>query len=369
MHRLFLLAMTALVSTFILSAWARQPEPPAPAIQADRASPGARSADPGYVGLITSDRQQGGRGVRVMHVDRGSPADEAGIKEGDMIVGIGDRPIAFSADMREALRGAQPGAKLTFKVDRAGSTKEREITLGKRPAQTEQKLPFGRIPEDLPPPPGFVPPSSIPPAGTIPPPAAVPPPAEPPIERDPALAPPPSDTAPATRSDPESPPHSTAYLGVRTVPVTERDRWQLELPLRLGAKVTAVSVGSPADRSGVPLLAVIVAVNGKPVVSPTDLAGRIATFPAGEEVELSLYYRGEAVRRRVILGSTADSPAIGEGPRSAERLAPAPAVSADSRRIDELSREVADLAARIAKLEEALRKSPAPKPPAPADQP
>ena len=354
MHRLLPLAVASFLLTAAPNARALQPQAPPPAVQADNAGPAQRSADPGYLGMITSDRQQGGRGVRVMHVDRGSPADEAGIKEGDMIIGIGDRPIAFTADMREALRGVQPGSKVTFKVDRAGSTKEREITLGTRPAQTEQKLPFGHIPEDLPPPPGFVPRG------------AVPPPAEPPIERDPALMPVPSDPAAPTRADPEARPHSTAYLGVRTVPVTERDRWQLELPLRMGAKVTAVSVGSPADRAGIPLFAVIVAVNGKPVVSPTDLARRIATFAAGEEVELSFYFRGEATRRRVVLASAADAPAVAGDP-VIDRRQRVPAVSADSRWIDDLQREVADLKVRVAKLEEALRQSPAPKPPAPRD--
>ena len=244
---------------------------------------------------------------------------------------------------------------MVFKVDRSGSTKEREVTLGRRPAKTEQNLQFGRIPEDLPPPPGVRPPPA-----TVPPPAE--PPLEPRIERDPALEG--TERAAPPAVDPDAPPHATAYLGVRTVPVTERDRWLLELPLRIGAKVSAISVGSPADRAGIPLYAVIVGVNGKPVTSPVDLARRIATFVPGDEVELSYYYRGEATRRRVVLAAADAAPAIEERPtiESVERPI---VVSNESRRIEELQREVAQLKERITKLEEAIKTKPAPKPPAP----
>jgi len=348
MHRHFILSLVTLFLTLAAQTLGQQP--------ADADGQTKRSApagEPGYLGLITSDRQPGGRGVRVMHVDRGSPADVAGIKEGDVIVGIGDRPIAIAPDMREAMRGARPGTKVTFKIDRGGSTKEREVTLGQRPAETEQKLPFGHIPEDLPPPPEV---------GR--PPTTVPPPAEPPVERDPALGG--TDKPAPPSSDPDAPPHATAYLGVRTVPVTERDRWMLELPLRMGAKVSAISVGSPADRAGLPLYAVIVGINGKPVTSPSDLARRIATFEPGAEIELSYYYRGEATRRRVVLAAT-EAPGVVEsrpGPAAVER----PAVTTnEQRRIEELEREVAQLKQRLAKLEEALQKPAAAKPPAKAE--
>jgi predicted metalloprotease with PDZ domain len=362
MHRLILSTLGLLVVLFPPMSSARQVDPPTSLTPDGGDSGRTRSPEPGYLGLITSDRQQGGRGVRVMHVDRGSPADDAGIREGDLIVGIGDRPIAFTADMRAALRGAVPGTKLVFKVDRAGSTKEREVTLGQRPAKTPHELPFGPIPEDLPPPPGIAASGSVPP------------PAEPPIERDPALRPVPSDVPPPPRADPDAPAHATAYLGVRTVPVTERDRWQLELPLRMGAKVTAISVGSPADGARIPLFAVIVAVNGKAVVSPTDLARRIAAHSAGEEVELSYYFRGEPTRRRVVLGSATDVAAVAVTEPPAEPAPPIAASAADAKRIAELEREVADLKARLVRLEEALSRSsprqlPAPKPSAPADQP
>jgi predicted metalloprotease with PDZ domain len=150
---------------------------------------------------------------------------------------------------------------------------------------------------------------------------------------------------------------------VRTVPVTERDRWQLELPLRMGAKVTAVSVGSPADRAGIPLFAVIVAVNGKAVVSPTDLARRIAALAAGEEVELSYYFRGEATRRRVVLGNAADVAEVIDAPPSGEGAIKIGA--AEARRIAELEREVADLKARVIRLEGALQRKEPKAPPEP----
>jgi predicted metalloprotease with PDZ domain len=340
MHRHFILNAITLLLAVTAQTVGQQPADSQPKLSAP-------AGEPGYLGLITSDRQPRG-GVRVMRVDRGSPAEAAGIKEGDLLVAIGDRPIVIAQDMRDAMRDVRPGVKLTIKVNRGGTATEHEVTPGERPAKTEQNLQFGPIPEDLPPPPvvGRSP-------TTVPPPAE--PPAQPPIERDPAL----EGTAkrPPPSVDPDAPPHATAYLGVRTVPVTERDRWMLELPLRMGAKVAAVSVGSPADRAGLPLYAVIVGVNGKAVTSPSDLARRIATFEPGEEVELSYYYRGEATRRRVVLGA-AEAPGLVESRPAPEAFEP-PAVAANQqRRIDELEREVAQLKQRLAKLEEALQKPP-----------
>jgi hypothetical protein len=87
--------------------------------------------------------------------------------------------------------------------------------------------------------------------------------------------------------------------------VTELDRQQHGAPFRQGARVASVVVGSPADRVRVPLGAIIVAVDGRLVTTPGDLAHRIAVLDPGREIELSYYYGGQHVRRRVVLADAA----------------------------------------------------------------
>lgn len=52
--------------------------------------------------------QDGGEGVVVAAVEPGSPAAQAGLREGDVIIAVNRRPVASVADLNEAL-GAAPG--------------------------------------------------------------------------------------------------------------------------------------------------------------------------------------------------------------------------------------------------------------------
>jgi len=71
-------------------------------------------------------------GVRVTSVAKGSPADEGGIKVGDVIVKVGDKPTINPATVRAAVEFAPIGVDLAITVDRDG----REMTLNCKPAST-----------------------------------------------------------------------------------------------------------------------------------------------------------------------------------------------------------------------------------------
>ena len=60
-----------------------------------------------------------------------------------------------------------------------------------------------------------------------------------------------------------------------------------------GALVTLITPGSPADSAGVKVEDVIVAVNGKPIRSASDLRNKIGVEQVGTEVTLDLLRRGE----------------------------------------------------------------------------
>lgn len=71
-------------------------------------------------------------GVRLTGVRSGSPAAEAGIAGGDIIIRIGDHEVTDLYAMTRALGAYQPGDVVTVVVKRDGETLEFTVTLGRR---------------------------------------------------------------------------------------------------------------------------------------------------------------------------------------------------------------------------------------------
>jgi S1-C subfamily serine protease len=84
-----------------------------------------------FVGLVLADEPQGG-GVRITQVISGSPADDAGLKKGDIITAVDGRSVSSVDDVRGALENKSPGGRVTFSVRRDGQEEEVAITLGRR---------------------------------------------------------------------------------------------------------------------------------------------------------------------------------------------------------------------------------------------
>ena len=55
---------------------------------------------------------EGAEGVVVTEVDPGSPADEAGIRQGDVVLEVDRKPVGDAQDFRQRLDGAEKGALL-----------------------------------------------------------------------------------------------------------------------------------------------------------------------------------------------------------------------------------------------------------------
>lgn len=73
--------------------------------------------------------------VTVSSVVTGSPADKAGLKQGDTILAANDKPIKAPQDLVELVRNSKPGDRVTLSVQRQGEDKPVEITvtLGENP--------------------------------------------------------------------------------------------------------------------------------------------------------------------------------------------------------------------------------------------
>ena len=72
-------------------------------------------------------------GAYVAKVTDGTPAKDAGIEVGDVIVEIDGQAIQDSGDVQTAVREHRPGDKVTVVVDRKGTKKSFDATLTERP--------------------------------------------------------------------------------------------------------------------------------------------------------------------------------------------------------------------------------------------
>ena len=71
-----------------------------------------------------------GSGARVVSVQSGSPAADAGLKAGDVVTAIDDRPVTTSTELTAAVRSHAPGDKVSLTVRRNGDSQTMQVTLG-----------------------------------------------------------------------------------------------------------------------------------------------------------------------------------------------------------------------------------------------
>lgn len=69
-------------------------------------------------------------GVVVRRVAAGSPAQQAGVQVGDLIVQYNEKPIRTASDLTRELYFARPNQRITLTVMREGQQARLTITLG-----------------------------------------------------------------------------------------------------------------------------------------------------------------------------------------------------------------------------------------------
>jgi hypothetical protein len=176
---------------------------------------------------------------------------------------------------------------------------------------------------------------------------------------DPAVgqnAPPPEDV-PAPAPEPPLPAHR-AMLGIRVADVNSSAVREYGLVVQQGALITALLRGSPAERAGLPLGGVIVALDGQRIDAPEDMLRVVRAAKPGQEVEVK-YYEGARLFRKTI----ALVPYLGT-PSETPTPPPAPAPRGDARSLDvpppptpslaEFSRTVAELQAEVRQLQQEI---------------
>ena len=78
------------------------------------------------------------RGALITEVFRGTPADKAGIKLGDILIAVEGSPITDSSSMLNLVAALNPGRQATFKLVRSQQETDVKVVVGRRPLQQRQ---------------------------------------------------------------------------------------------------------------------------------------------------------------------------------------------------------------------------------------
>ncbi|HUJ86974.1 MAG TPA: DegQ family serine endoprotease [Burkholderiales bacterium] len=93
----------------------------------------------GRIGVTIQDVSQGlaqsfgldkPSGALISSVEKGSPADKAGLESGDVILSMNGQPIERSNELPPMVAAVKPGRKATFEIWRKGQRKEISVTVG-----------------------------------------------------------------------------------------------------------------------------------------------------------------------------------------------------------------------------------------------
>jgi putative serine protease PepD len=70
------------------------------------------------------------QGAQIQDITDGGPADEAGLRRGDVITKVDDKVIDSSESLVATIRGHRPGDEVTLTYVRGGETRTTTATLG-----------------------------------------------------------------------------------------------------------------------------------------------------------------------------------------------------------------------------------------------
>jgi PDZ domain-containing protein len=217
--------------------------PPAPTPPPDADSDEQDHPKRGWLGVFLSEDEDG---VIITGVKGGSPAEKAGLKEGDKIVEIDSKKVSDAGDIRNAIRQLEPGDTVQVVVMRENKKKSVTATLGEAPQHFWGGEGFrGWAPGE-----GF---------------------------------------GPMTFQGMGM---SKTYLGVRVQGMTEELREYFKAPRGRGVLVSRVEEDTPAGKAGLRAGDVIISVDGKGIASRGDIGAALADKEPGDTVVVKIVRDG-----------------------------------------------------------------------------
>lgn len=91
----------------------------------------------GWLGVSLEEDSQGR--VRITLVEKGSPAQEAGLRQGDIIRKINGREVVNGDFLAREIRNRRPGEEVNLEIERDGKRREIKVKLGAYPQEEAQR--------------------------------------------------------------------------------------------------------------------------------------------------------------------------------------------------------------------------------------
>lgn len=204
------------------------------------------------------------KGVLVDDVVDDSPADDAGLMRGDVIVKFDDEQIDNSEELSDAVAGHEPGDKVTVAILRNGEEKTYNVELGKNRSM-DDTYSFNMPPGNR--------------SGKA------------------------GNYAWQFFGD------EGGYLGVSTIELT--DQLADYFGAKSGVLVSEVEEDSPAAAAGLKAGDIIVKVEGEDINSPGDLHDLIRDYNKGDKVDIEVLRKGNNETLTAELDETKGSTAWG----------------------------------------------------------
>jgi len=226
------------------------------------------SVERGYVGLglrtFDADRWEGlgqprdFKGAYIESISPGGPAAQAGVQEGDLLVGVNGRPVANGTEATRAVGSARPNETIRLEVIRDGRRRTINVRSGVRPPERElladQEQGGGEGPRN----------------------------------------------APTT-------PQGQTVEGATVTSITPALRSRHSIPENVsGVIVTAVGRGTPAAEAGLQAGMVISRAGNRTIAGASDLAAVIQEFRAAGRPSILLFVAAGAQRGTLVLKFAAD---------------------------------------------------------------
>jgi Do/DeqQ family serine protease len=98
-----------------------------------------------YMQTVTDDLKKAlglkvSKGVYIAQVVKNSPAEKAGLKEGDVILEVENMSVSSAGELASIIHNYTPGSKIKIKIDRKGKEIEIEVILGRAEESFEEEV-------------------------------------------------------------------------------------------------------------------------------------------------------------------------------------------------------------------------------------
>ena len=193
-------------------------------------------------GALGTDQENG---AVVKKVFDDTPAEEAGIEPGDIIVKLDDREIDSSSDLIKALKKYEAGDKAVVEVLRDGDRVKMDVTLGER--SDDQTVVVKGRPQKH-------------------------------IEIMKLL--------------------NGNYLGVQVQELDEDLAAYFDVKADEGLLITRVEEGTPAEEAGLKSGDILVTVGGQTVLTAQDIRDVLGDYEEGEEVDIEYIRKGKKAQTK-----------------------------------------------------------------------